>query len=211
MRRLLLTAFEPYGPSPENSSKVLLESLRDDPPAALEAWDARFEVLPVDTEAVGGLLDRHLDAHRPDAVVLLGQAPRRNHLELERRARNLRDFRCPDEAGHEVRGAPVVPGGPPELASTLPDLDGVVGRLRAAEIPARVSDDAGEFLCNQALYHCLHRSRGRDPAPGVVFVHLPPLPGQVVRDHPDCPFMPLEMTRRALGICLEAWADPARA
>lgn len=207
---LLLTAFEPFD-AIDNASEVLLRSVVDDPPASLrDRWhQVRTAILPVDTEGLAAALDRELAAHRPATCVFMGQAGGRLRVSLERTARNLRRFPRADLKGRMVDGEPVVPGGPAELASTLPDLGPLVARLEAREIPAAVSDDAGLYLCNQLLYLGLDRGRRPGGPTRVGFLHWPLLPRQVIRDGRESPWLPLPMARDALAILLERWLDPA--
>ena len=48
-------------------------------------------------------------------------------------------------------GAAIDPDGPLALPSSLP-VDAIVAALRAEEIPAAVSRDAGGYLCNHIFY-----------------------------------------------------------
>lgn len=54
--------------------------------------------------------------------------------------------------------------------------------VRQKEIPAGISDDAGTFVCNTLYYHLLRAAEAGNF--GMLFVHLPYLPGQNLR-HPQ--------------------------
>lgn len=69
-------------------------------------------------------------------------------------------------------------------------------------IPAAISNDAGNNLCNQILYEGLQYSMHHAGQMRCGFVHIPALPQQVIERWPDYPFMPLDMIRAAMAIIL---------
>jgi pyroglutamyl-peptidase len=69
----------------------------------------------------------------------------------------------------------------------------------AAGIPGYVSDTAGTYLCNAALYCAL--DTGDDTPAG--FVHLPSLPEEAARQHPPQPSMTLDTMLEGVRIALE--------
>lgn len=175
---ILVTGFEPFGGSAVNPSALAAEELVARPPAGIEVHAA---VLPV----VGGdgpgsaraAVDALVDRFRPDCVLHLGEAHLRSAVSVERVAVNLRDYRIPDNAGATVRDEPVVPGGPDACFATLPvrALADAVGRTGVA---AELSLSAGAFLCNEVMYHTLHRAAREGHAFAAGFVHLPQLEEQ---------------------------------
>jgi pyroglutamyl-peptidase len=78
----------------------------------------------------------------------------------------------------------------------------MVLRLQQQGIPAAISDDAGNNLCNQLLYEGLQYATQHAGKPLCGFVHIPALPQQVIARWPSYPFMPLEMTRQAIAAVL---------
>ncbi|UGA38306.1 hypothetical protein JOS77_31390 [Chromobacterium haemolyticum] len=75
--------------------------------------------------------------------------------------------------------------------------------MRAAGIPAAVSQSAGTFVCNHVFYGLMHALTGA-PARGG-FIHIPYLPEQAAA-HPGAPSMSLEMIVAGLRLALEtAW------
>lgn len=192
--RVLVTGFEPFGGEEVNPSWEAARRLhgREIAGATVEA-----RRLPVCWDAVGPALRQALDEVRPVAVVLAGQAAGRAAIALERIGINVREG--VDKAGVDGAGAPVVPGGPDGLFATLP-LGAIVEALRAEGIPAYVSNSAGTYLCNCALYLARHEllRRGQGGVPAG-FVHVPLLPEQAARQgRVPAASMPLELTCRAL-------------
>src|SRR3954468_1353316 len=118
---ILLTGFEPYIGG-INASQILIESLRENPPVELENYSnlLRYHILPVSTQRIEPALVEALDEHDPDICLLIGQAPRRNKIMLERLAINISDFDIPDMDGLSINGAMIDPDGPAAYWSTLP-------------------------------------------------------------------------------------------
>lgn len=169
---ILLTAFEPFGGEGINAS---LEAMRlVEPPAGTELL--RLTVPTVFGRCTETVLDA-LCRLRPDAVVCLGQAAGREAITPERRAVNLRNARIPDNEGFCPVERPVVPGGEAELHSTLP-VEAMCAAILARGIPARISESAGTFVCNDLMYGLLHALRRRGIAIPAGFIHVPCLPEQ---------------------------------
>ena len=193
---VLVTGFEPFDNDPLNPSWEVAR--------ALEGWDCGgATVRAVQLPCVFGLaaerLDEALARWRPRLVVGLGLAGGRTEWQPERVAINCDDARIPDNAGRQPIDQPVVPGGPAAYFSTLP-VKAIVQALRAAGLPASVSNTAGTFVCNHVFYALMHRLAG---LPGVRggFVHVPCLPEQAAR-HPGAPSMALATQVEALRVTL---------
>ncbi|TCT02997.1 peptidase C15 [Aquabacter spiritensis] len=173
---VLITAFGPFPGVPRNPSAEAAMRLAQLRRPALA--DVKREVLLLATEwrALEGLKAR-IRASRPDAVLLLGVAPRRRRIEVEGRATNL--VRGIDAAGVRPAGPTLDPDGADVLG-----LSGGQARLlhalRARGLAAGLSRDAGRYLCNAAYYTAL-ACGGETPT---VFVHLPGR-GPVARIDPD--------------------------
>jgi pyroglutamyl-peptidase len=174
MRSVLVTGFETFGGHDENPSALVARALD-----GREIAGARItgRILPVDLGGLDAALDAALAGDPPDAVLAFGLAGNEAVIRLERVALNVADFGIPDNAGVTHRNAPLEPGGPDARFSRLP-LEAILDATLAAGIPARLSETAGLYLCNAAMYRLLGRL---DAAVPCGFVHLPPLPGQIAR------------------------------
>ena len=176
---ILLTAFEPFGGERINAS---LEAMRlVEAPAGGEL--ERLMVPTVFGRCTETVLDT-LFRLRPDAVVCLGQAAGREAITPERRAVNLRNARIPDNEGYCPVGVPVVPGGEEELISTLP-IERMCAAILSHGIPARISESAGAFVCNDLMYGLLHALRRQGIAIPAGFIHVPCMPGQAKAGEPS--------------------------
>lgn len=193
---VLVTGFEPFDQDPVNPSWEVAR--------ALDGWDGGgATVRAVQLPCVFGLaverLDQALARWQPRLVVGLGLAAGRSEWTPERVAINCDDARIPDNAGRQPVDQAVVQGGPAAYFSTLP-VKAIVQSLRAAGLPASVSNTAGTFVCNHVFYALMHRLAER---PGVRggFVHVPALPEQAAR-HPGLPSMALDTQVQALRVTL---------
>lgn len=175
---ILLTGFEPFGEHRINPSAAIAAALDGE---LCGGACIRSATLPVDSARLGAALREALAATRPALVLALGLAAGRAALNVERIAVNVRDFAIADNAGTQVVGEPVVPGGPAAYLATVPVRQMVVA-MRAVGVPACLSDTAGTYLCNQALYMLCHLAatwQEAGPAPQCGFIHVPCLPEQV--------------------------------
>ncbi|MCS4511794.1 pyroglutamyl-peptidase I [Xylophilus ampelinus] len=193
---VLLAGFEPFDTDPVNPSWEVARRL--------DGWQhAGATVRGVQLPCVFGnaleALDAAIARWQPVLVVCIGLAGGRTEISPERVAINIDDARIPDNAGRQPIDAPVIAGAPAAYFSTLP-IKAIVHDLRAAGLPARVSNSAGTFVCNHVFYALMHRlaqqSADGTPVRGG-FVHLPWLPEQAAR-HPGAPSMALETQAQAL-------------
>ena len=176
---VLLTGFEPFDKEAVNPS---WEAVR-----ALDGWRLEGAVvharrIPCVFGAALRALDAAIDELQPQLVLSVGQAGGRSEITPERVAINVDDGRIGDNAGHQPIDQPVVAGAPAAYFSTLP-IKAMVRDLRAAGIPAAVSNSAGTFVCNHLFFGLMHRIATR-PVPGGMrggFIHVPYLLEQAAR------------------------------
>ena len=184
-RKLLITGFDPFGGQAVNPSWGAVEQLPE------RIGDFVLCKLPIPTifgEAAQMVLKK-ANAFQPDVILCIGLAGGRDAVTPERVAINIRDARIPDNRGYQPDGAPIVPGGPAAYFSTVP-VKAMAEAIRAAHIPAAVSNTAGTYVCNDVLYTLLHHFDGT--ATRVGFIHVPYIPEQ------GSPSLPLEKTAGAL-------------
>jgi pyroglutamyl-peptidase len=191
MSGILLTAFEPFDGWRVNSSQLCLERLSE---LLAPQYDVTMRVYPVDFVAARQALLH--DLHRRPALALhLGQMQRSGCLELEQRACNR---------GAQRGGAPfeLEPQGEPHHFTTIPVAEWVRW-LQQEGVPAAVSDDAGQYLCNAVYYWSLHHA-ARSPAPHrALFVHLPLTPEQAAETAAAVPSLPPEVAARGVARLIE--------
>jgi pyroglutamyl-peptidase len=195
-RTILLTGFEPFNKETINPA---WEAVR-----ALAGWRGDgFVVEARQLPCLFGLANRvlndALDDLKPALVIAVGQAGGRVDLSVERVAINVDDAPIPDNARRQLVDEPIVRDGPAAYFSTLP-IKAIVQAMRAAGLPASVSQTAGTFVCNHAFYGLMHATAGSAVRAG--FIHIPYLPEQAAA-HPGAASMALEDVVRGLKVAIE--------
>lgn len=187
-----------------NASGILIDSLMQDLPRALHPLRDEIElhVLEVNGETLKAQLEALLRTHNPTHCLFTGQAPGRNQLTLETVATNKRDIGPPLKPGEAPQSVVISDSGPDCYAATLPQQTDIVQALNEKGIPAALSADAGNNLCNQILYEGLRYAEQYAGMPQCGFLHIPALPAQVIARWPNYPFMPLDMMRDAIALIL---------
>src|SRR5829696_4661932 len=198
--KALVTGFEPFGDDAVNPSREALRLL----PPRLGGLEIATRVLPTAFDAALGALEDALATTAPDIVLCLGLAGGRAALSLERVAINVDDARIPDNAGRQPIDRPVVRDGPAAYFTTLP-IKAAAAALRAAGLPAVVSNTAGTFVCNHVFYGLMHLAANRRRRLRGGFLHVPFLPSQAARQQ-DAPSMALDDIARAIEIVLSVAA-----
>ena len=171
---ILVTGFEPFGGEKVNASWEAAQRL--------DGWRCGDAVavarqLPCVYDACVAEFVEAFERLSPEIVLMTGQAARRGVISVERVARNVDGGSAPDNRG--VLRADEA-NGPARLEATAPVSD-IARAIRAAGLPARVSTNAGDYVCNHLFYRGLRHLLNRAPATLAVFVHLPATPGQSPR------------------------------
>jgi pyroglutamyl-peptidase len=199
MKKLLLTAFEPFAGETINPSFEVARALE-----SVAFADASVQImrLPVDRfQAIEQGLKRIGEAS-PDLVILLGEGSRRFRINPERVAINVDDFRIPDNKGHQPKGEPIIKDGPAAYFSTLP-IYRIVDQLIEAKIPSAISNTAGTYLCNRLFYSVMHFITLEKLPIRAGFVHLPYIHEQTIEKPLDYPSLSLATTIEAVKIAIE--------
>lgn len=197
---ILVTAFEPFGGDSMNPTEAALRAL----PERVAGMSIKKLLLPVEFGRSFKICAAEFDRVSPAALIMLGQAGGRDAITPEAVGRNLMDARIPDNAGFDPKNSPIIPGGEAELFSTLPVAD-IAERMNGLGIPARVSHDAGLYVCNSLLYSMLAHVKGSVPAG---FIHVPFVREQVegVPGRENAPFMEHETIAAAILAAIETTA-----
>lgn len=205
-RTILLTGYNPYRNAPDfNPTGVLARELDG---RAVGGARIVGEQIPVAVEDAGPRLRRLLERADPDAALAMGVAPGRPVLSLERVAVNVLDFRVPDNRGRRYRDRPIRRDGPAAYLSTLP-IRPILAALRRVRVPAELSDTAGTYLCNFAMYTLLDgfATAGKNGPAG--FIHVPQVP-EASLDKPGQPSMEYATIRRGILVALGEIAKATR-
>lgn len=183
---ILVTGFEPFGTVKDNPSQRIVEYLEKQ-----NHPEIMTKVLPVDYEMAADGVGLLVEIFKPDAVLLLGVAQKREAISLERIAVNINDASIPDNEGNLRQGEPIIKDAPVGFRSTLP-LDAMYKAIHSADIPVKYSNHAGAYLCNHVMYRTLHylaRIKRNTPCG---FIHVP-----------DVTNVSLEKQIKAIELCIE--------
>ncbi|WP_087037972.1 pyroglutamyl-peptidase I [Thermococcus litoralis] len=194
--KVLVTGFEPFGGEKINPSWGAVKEL----PEKIGNAEIIKHQLPVSFKGVKEKLPKIIEDVRPDVVVLTGQAGGRVNITVERVAINVMDARMEDNEGYKPEDEPIFEDAPAAYFATIP-VKRIVNALRENKIPAMVSNSAGTYVCNTAMYTALHYIATNGLEAKVGFIHVPYIPEQVL-EKPQ-PSMSLEMIRKAIEIAIK--------
>lgn len=169
--RILLTGFEPFGRSDINSSWETAYHIGQ---LAISGVEMKVVQLPVSFISSGKLIRKLLQTHKPDALVILGQRGKGQNIDIERIAVNMMDSVNPDNDGFSPRELPIVENGSNAYFSNM-SVKTLKDALENSNIPSKVSNSAGLYVCNCTYYHALSEIFESELQTKAVFVHLPKL------------------------------------
>jgi pyroglutamyl-peptidase len=162
---VLLTAFGPFKGRSVNASSI----------GTTAVAASRLDVRRVVCDVVWGKPTTTVlpEIGRERIVLSFGEATDTFRLELV--ARNERGADKKDETGSTPVDALIRPGGPDTL-QPLYNADRVVAALKSRGFPVELSQNAGQFLCDEMFYTLLHHQRFGQTASSldlVAFIHIP--------------------------------------
>lgn len=159
---LLVTGFGPFPSMPRNPSARAARAVAASPRWRVLGIEVRLRILTTAYAAIPAELEPAL-AEGPSAVLMIGVAGRSRRVRVERRATARRSTLFPDRAG-ETAGRPAARS-PPRWTAAATEAARLAFMRHG--LPARLSRDAGRYLCNAAYFHALGSH-----AP-VLFIHIP--------------------------------------
>ncbi|NJE02057.1 pyroglutamyl-peptidase I [Thermococcus sp. JdF3] len=193
--KVLITGFEPFGGEEINPSWKAVERL----PESIGGARLIKHRLPVTFRGVREILPRLIVEERPDVVIMTGQAGGRPNVTVERVAINVMDSKMPDNEGFAPEDEPVFEGAPAAYFATLP-IKAIVAALRRENIPAAVSNTAGTYVCNAAMFTALHTIAVAGMETRAGFIHVPFIHEQALEK--PRPSMALETITRAFEVAV---------
>lgn len=199
--KVLMTGFEPFDGNIFNPSWEAVKALQ-----APDGIELRKLRLPVVYQKAPALLVEEMRAWVPDAVICVGLADGRSEITPERVAVNAMDETIPDNEGVFPHGDPIDPDGPAAYMTRLP-IHRITQRLREAGIPAKISNTAGVYVCNNLMYGLL-RAIAEEPLFRDVkggFIHVPATKEMGLPE--SVPVLPMETLVQALRIAVETLKD----
>jgi pyroglutamyl-peptidase len=206
-KHVLILGFEPDGGDKVNPSEMVARSLEG---RLISGRPLSVRVLPAETRTMRERMEAVLLQDDPDIVIALSQFGGRMAMAMERVAVNILDFDHPDNVGVMRKGDVVTRGGADARLSNMP-MDRITEAWNANGVPGYVSNSAGTFLGNQALYEMLGLTENSAPPVITGLVHLPLLPAQAINAGADThPSMSFELMKKGIEILVETvvpWLD----
>ena len=168
---VLLTGFGPFRNVRKNASATLVRRLAREARLALPHCRFAVAVLPTEWVRAPSLLSELYERHAPALALHFGVASNIRGFRIETEARNFCRMST-DAAGSLPVSSCLCEGGAPELAATVA-ATAIARHLEAQGFEAKLSNDAGGYLCNAVFYHSLVEARVRGDRCKVGFIHIP--------------------------------------
>jgi pyroglutamyl-peptidase len=200
--RVTIAGFGAFPGVPFNPSAALVRALSRRRRPALADVTCTTHIFATSYAAVDRDLPK-LFADKPDLMLIFGVAGRRRHLSIETRARNAQSLLYPDVTGHHPASGTIDVGAPAALRGNAP-FALLRSAVRPSGFPARLSRDAGRYLCNYVYWRALAKAHGTPTL--VQFIHIPHI---AMRPHrrrarPRLAFSPLVSAADMLLVALVA-------
>ena len=171
--RILVTGFGPFPGAPYNPTQPLVARLMRLRRPAFTDVEISSHIFPVTYKAVDRELPIALAQHKPHALLMFGLAGRTGYVRVETRARNAVTTLWPDAAHTRVRKGSIAGG-----AGAMMFGPHTAKLQRAADgtgIDARISRDAGSYLCNYLSWRAIEAVDAGNGPRVAAFIHIPPL------------------------------------
>lgn len=168
--KILVTGFGPFPGAARNPSGLLAQKLIRS--RRLKAF-ARIEgaIIPTVYEEILVTFPQLIETEKPDAILMFGLAGSTPVLRVETRALNFASGLYPDAV--RKKSAQTLVAGAPERLRVRAPAQRLLAAACSTGIRARLSADAGRYVCNAALFAAL-ATAGRAPKrPLAAFVHIP--------------------------------------
>ena len=169
--RILITGFGPFPGSPYNPTEPLVSRLLRLRRPAFGDVERTGHIFPVTYKAVDRELPELLANRRPDALLMFGLASRTPYVRIETRARNAVTTLWPDADHTRVRMGSISGGAGAMMFG--PHTAKVLRAAISTGVDARISRDAGSYLCNYLSWRAIAATCGDNGPRLAAFVHVP--------------------------------------
>ena len=206
---VLLTGFGSFPDVPVNASWPLVQDIAKTTSRAILELDLHIIELPTNWRAAPTILQKALARYHPDIILHFGVSAAATGFEIETTARNI-TCQMKDADGHIPVLDCLQVGGPDHLPVRL-DGNAIVTALVRDGLPARISDDAGAYLCNAILYHSLLYTQDHRHDMLAGFIHIPDtLAAQIPGRAAVAPSKDEIRTHRPAAPCNLNWDEAVR-
>ncbi|PPJ78009.1 pyroglutamyl-peptidase I, partial [Staphylococcus aureus] len=144
---ILVTAFEPFGDEKINSALEAVSHLE----TKIGCHKIDRLILPTVFHDSADMIAKVLKSKNYDVALAIGQAGGRSEITPERVGINIDDARIPDNKGNQPIDVAIQEDGAPSYFSNLL-VKTMTEAIKAAGVPASLSNTAGTFVFNHVLY-----------------------------------------------------------
>jgi pyroglutamyl-peptidase len=169
--RILVTGFEPFPGAPFNPTEPLVDRLTRLRRPALADVELTSHIFPVTYSAVDRQLPELITQYRPQALLMFGLATRTSWVRIETRARNAVTMLWPDADHTRVRRGSIA--GTADDMMFGPHTERLLRAALATGIDARLSRNAGSYLCNYLSWRAIEAVQGNKGPRRAAFIHVP--------------------------------------
>ena len=188
--RILITGFGPFPGAPYNPTQPLVARLTRLRRPAFTDVELSSHIFPVTYKAVDRELPLALAEHKPHAVLMFGLAGRTKYARIETRARNAVTMLWPDAAQTRARKGSIADDA--DAQSFGPHTAKLLRAAKGTGIDARVSRDAGSYLCNYLSWRAIEAVNADSGPRLAAFIHIPPLARDGAPRHKGFPRITLD-------------------
>ena len=169
--RILVTGFGPFPGAPFNPTEPLVKRLTQLRRPALDGVALTGHIFHVTYQTVDRELPELIAQLNPQALLMFGLATRAAHLRIETRARNAVTTHLADADGNRAQKASIVRDADAKLFG--PHTTNLLHAARATGIDARLSRDAGAYLCNYLSWRAIEATQQPSGPALASFIHVP--------------------------------------
>ena len=200
MKKILVTAFEPFGERKTNPSRMIQKSL----PSSVFGCKILKSVIPVSGTEASIKIRMLLKRHKPDIILSFGLAAGETAIRIERFGLNIKDYRIKDNSGERPAGERICVDGPAAYTVSIPP-EKIVEELLEKNIPAYASSHAGTYVCNTLIYEAMRAIDEFGLNTKYLFVHFPLSTEEAITEKPIKfpPTLPEKMLKEAGSIILK--------
>ncbi len=164
MKKIVITAFEPFGNNETNPTMDILKGL----PENIGKYMIIKKTLPVIYQQCFELLKPIIKEEKPEFVICLGLAGKRTSISVERIAVNMMAASIADNMGIKYEGEMISENGKTGYFTTLPYEELVnVDKL------VSYSFSAGTYICNNIFYRLMEYIDMEKSSTKGGFIHVP--------------------------------------
>ena len=169
--RILVTGFGPFPGAPFNPTQQLVKRLTQLRRPAFADVELTGHIFHVTYATVDRELPELIARHRPQALLCFGLAGRIAYVRIETRARNAVTTSFPDADRRRARKGSIA--GSADALPFGPHTANLLHAACATGIDARLSRDAGAYLCNYLSWRAIEATQQPAGPALASFIHVP--------------------------------------